>query len=140
MYKSSACNPTRVLVVSSSSAAVRSHVSRHRVECRFKRVDEAIAMATMYTANHLDIKAIVALTETGITTLWMSRIRTAIPIYALSRSSKTLGRLTLYRGVYPIEFDPTQYTRDEINKKAIEVMEKRGLLELGDIVILTKSP
>lgn len=117
----------------------RSHVSRHRVECRFKRIDEAIAMATMYTANHLDIKAIVALTESGITPLWMSRIRTAIPVYGLSRFDKTLGRMTLYRGVYPIKFDPTQYSRQEVNSKAIEVMEKQELLQRGDLLILTKG-
>lgn len=120
----------------------RSHTSRHRVECCFKRIDEAIAMATMYTANHLDIKAIVALTESGITPLWMSRIRTAIPIYGLSRFDKSLGRMTLYRGVYPIKFDPTQYSREEVNIvniKAIEVMEKQGLLKKGDLVILTKG-
>lgn len=117
----------------------RSYTSRHRVECCFKRIDEAVAMATMYTANHLDIQAIVALTESGITPLWMSRIRTAIPIYGLSRFDKTLGRMTLYRGVYPIKFDPTQHSREEVNIKAIEVMEKQGLLKQGDLVILTKG-
>jgi len=116
-----------------------SHVSGHRVECRFERIDEAIAMSTMYAANHLDIQAIVTLTESGSTTLWMSRIRTAIPIYGLSRSKKTLGRMTLYRGVYPIAFDPTQYTRDEVNRKALEVMAVQGLLKDGDLVILTKG-
>lgn len=55
----------RTCVVSESQP--RSHISRHRVECRFKRIDEAIAMATMYAANHLDIKAIITLTESGIT-------------------------------------------------------------------------
>ncbi|AJC50182.1 pyruvate kinase [Coxiella endosymbiont of Amblyomma americanum] len=117
----------------------RSHISRHRIECRFKRTDEAIAMATMYTANHLDIKAIVALTESGSTPLWMSRIRTAIPVYGLSRFDKSLGRMTLYRGVYPIKFDPTKYNREEVNVRAIAVMEKQGLLNRGDLVILTKG-
>src|SRR3990167_3955262 len=105
----------------------RSHVSRHRVEMRFKRVEEAIAMATMYTANHLDIKAIVALTESGATPLWMSRIRTAIPIYGLSRFTKTLGRMTLYRGIYPIAFDPTTYNRDQVNRRAIAFLEGQHL-------------
>jgi pyruvate kinase len=117
----------------------RSHVSRHRVECTFKRIDEAIAMSTMYAANHLDIHAIIALTESGVTPLWMSRIRTAIPIYGLSRSTKTLGRMTLYRGVYPIAFDPTKCTRDEVNRKAIEAVEMQKLLNKSDLVILTKG-
>ena len=119
--------------------APRSRTSRHRVECRFHRIDEAIAMATMYTANHLDIKGIISLTESGATTLWMSRIRTGIPIYGLSRYETALGRMTLYRGVTPIQFDPTQCTRDEVNIKAVDLMVQHGVLQDGDIVILTKG-
>jgi pyruvate kinase len=117
----------------------RSRTSSHRAEKRFRRIDEAVAMATMYTANHLDIKGIIALTESGTTTLWMSRIRTGIPIYGLSRYDKALGRMTLYRGVYPIAFDPTQCTRDEVNPKSVEVMVKKGMVHDGDLVILTKG-
>jgi pyruvate kinase len=119
--------------------APRSRLSRHRVECRFHRIDEAIAMATMYTANHLNIKAIIALTESGATSLWMSRIRTGIPIYGLSRYEKALGRMTLYRGVSPVAFDPTTYTRDEVNIKAVDLMVQHGVLNDGDLVILTKG-
>ncbi|OGO91964.1 MAG: pyruvate kinase [Coxiella sp. RIFCSPHIGHO2_12_FULL_44_14] len=117
----------------------RSRKSGHREESRFRRIDEAIAMATMYTANHLAIKGIVALTESGTTTLWMSRIRTGILIYGLSRYEKALGRMTLYRGVYPIAFDPTQCARDEVNPKAIDVLVQQGVLKEGDLVILTKG-
>lgn len=127
----------RTCVVAESQP--RSHVSRHRVECRFQRIDEAIAMATMYTANHLNIAAIIALTESGATALWMSRIRTAIPIYGLSRYKKSLGRMTLYRGVYPMAFDPTQCPLNEVNRRALSVMEKQDLLQAGDLVILTKG-
>lgn len=114
-------------------------LSRHRVECVFERIDEAIAMATMYTANHLDIAAIVTLTESGTTPLWMSRIRTGIPIYALSRSIKTLGRMTLWRGVYPIAFDVTAYSRDEVNIEAIKTLENLKVVQIGEKVILTKG-
>ena len=113
--------------------------SKHRVECEFKRVDEAIAMATIYTANHFAVRAVVALTESGATPLWMSRIRTGLPIYGLSRFTRTLGKMTLYRGVYPIFFDITQCTRDEVNNRAITLMEKQNLLRTGDRVILTKG-
>ena len=137
-------NPALVVAAMSRACVVseqlpHSQKSRHRVECRFERIDEAIAMATMYTANHLSIKAIITLTESGATSLWMSRIRTAIPIYGLSRYRKTLGRMSLYRGVYPVAFDPTQYTRDETNRKAIEVMQQDDVLHPEDLVILTKG-
>lgn len=117
----------------------RSQKSRHRVESRFQRVDEAIAMAAMYTANHLAIKAVIALTESGATPLWMSRIRTGIPIYGLSRYQTTLGRMTLYRGVIPLAFDPTECQRDEVNTKAVAVMLNCHRVENGDLVILTKG-
>lgn len=117
-----------------------SHVSGHRVECQFQRVDEAIAMATMYTANHMeDVRAIVALSESGATPLMMSRIRTAIPIYGMSRYETTLRKMCLYRGVYPVYYDPTQESRENVNRKAIEELSSKGILLDGDRVILTKG-
>lgn len=113
--------------------------SRHRMEFRSNRVDEAIAMATMYTANHLDIKAVITLTESGSTSLLMSRVRTAMPIYGLSRFKRALGRMSLYRGVYPILFDVTKYTRDEVNSKSVQVMQDLHVLNEGDLVVLTKG-
>jgi pyruvate kinase len=112
-------------------------VSGHRVECRFHRVDEAIAMATMYTANHLGIKAIIALTESGATPLWMSRIRSGIPIYALSRHISTQRRTTLYRGVYPIFFDLQSFKPEEVNQYAVAELVKRGIVQAEDLVIIT---
>ncbi len=108
-------------------------------EDQFKRHDQAIAMAAMYIANHIPIKAIVALTESGSTPLWMSRVRSGIPIYALSRHPKTCGRVTLFRGVYPVEFDLTQYKIWEISRHALASLIKLGLLEPGDKVIVSKG-
>jgi pyruvate kinase len=116
-----------------------SQVSTHRIECQFERVDEAIAMATMYTANHLDVKAIIALTESGSTPLWMSRIRSGIPIYALSRHVETRRKMTVFRGVYPMAFDVTKVPRGEINKQAVAHMQTQGIVENGELVILTKG-
>lgn len=113
--------------------------SKHRVECQFKRIDEAIAMATIYTANHFPVRAVVALTESGATPLWMSRIRTGLPIYGLSRFHRTLGKMTLYHGICPIYFDVTQCTPDSLNQEAIGLLLSMQLLENGDRVILTKG-
>lgn len=106
---------------------------------RMKYVDEAIAMATMYTANHLDIKAIIALTESGTTALLMSRVNSFIPIYGLSRHAATLRRMTLYRGVYPIPFDATDIDRRILNQAAIQELQKRNILKNSDLVIITKG-
>lgn len=102
-------------------------------------VDEAIAMAAMYTANHLDVKAIIALTESGTTPLLMSRVNSNIPIYGLSRYESTLRRMTLYRGVYPIPFDATHIDRRILNQAAVQELQKRHILKDGDLVLLTKG-
>ena len=114
--------------------------SNHRIDINFDFIDEAIAMATMYTANHLTgVKAIVALTESGSTTLWLSRIRSGLPIFALSRNIDTLRKVALYRGVEAIEFDPTALARHDVNRLAVEELKHRQYVQDGDLVIITKG-
>ena len=110
---------------------------RHRIEGNFRRTDEAIAMAVMYAANHLDVKAIVALTESGSTPLWMSRIRADIPIFAFTRHELTRRRVTLYRGVYPIAFDITHTSPHLVYASIFKLLIEQKLVEVGDRVILT---
>ncbi len=118
----------------------RVQVSKHRIECNFEKVDEAIAMATMYAANHLTgIRAIVCLTESGSTPLWMSRIHSGLPIYALTRREDTLRRVALYRGVEALYFDPTTLARDQVNRATVNLLQERGLVKDGDLIILTKG-
>jgi len=114
-------------------------VSDHRINTRFRRSDEAIAMASMYTANHLGVKAIAALTESGSTPLWMSRISSGIPIYALTSHVETRRKVTLYRGVYPVSFDAHTTDHAELNKEAIDELMRRGAVRKGDLVIITKG-
>jgi pyruvate kinase len=113
--------------------------SDHRINTSFSRIDEAIAMAAMYTANHLGVKAIASLTESGATALWMSRISSGIPIYALTSHVETRRKVTLYRGVYPVSFEPTTKDHAEVNREAVEELLRRGAVRDGDLVILTKG-
>ncbi len=116
-----------------------SRSSQRRLEQHFGRVDEAIAMAVMYTANHMDVKAIIALTESGSTALWMSRISSGIPIYAMTRHEATRRRVTLYRGVYPVSFDVMHTNPDQVLRSAADELKKRGTVADGDFVICTKG-
>lgn len=110
-----------------------------RLDTAFDRIDEAIAMSAIYAANRLDARAILALTESGATTLWMSRMDTDIPIYAFTRHLATRRRLSIYRGVYPINFDVTSTDHAEVNKSMIDLLESLGLLKNDDIVLITKG-
>ena len=111
------------------------------VEGEFKGTEDAIAMAVTYTANHLKVRAIVALTESGATPLWMSRIRSDIPVYAFTRHETTRRRVTLYRGVYPVIFDvpgPDHSTETLYRALFTRLLELR-LVKKRDLVILTKG-
>jgi pyruvate kinase len=113
--------------------------ARQRTDAEFHSTDEAIAMAVMYTANHLDVKAIVALTESGSTPLWMSRIRSDIPIYAFTRHEQTRRRVTLYRGVYPVPFDVTHTDPNILYPAIFRLLIELELCAAGDRIIVTKG-
>ena len=111
----------------------------HRLDDSFEHVDEAIAMAVMYTANHLDVKAIIALTESGSTTRWMSRIRSDIPIYAFTPYASTSRRVSLYRGVYPVAFAMQDADRDRLYADIFRTLLSHKLVEVDDLVIFTRG-
>jgi pyruvate kinase len=111
--------------------------SDHRMELKFERIDEAIAMATMYSANHLPVRAIASLTESGSTALWMSRISSGVPVYALTPHEETRRRVTLYRGVYPVTFMLTSDDSAAVMEEAVDELRRRGAVRDGDVVVLT---
>ena len=111
----------------------------HRLDDKFQEVDEAIAMAVMYTANHLNVKAIIALTESGSTTLWMSRIRSDIPIYAFTPHDATSRRVTLYRGVYPVSFHIEHTDTRLLYRDIFSTLLSNELVDEGDLVIFTRG-
>jgi len=110
-----------------------------RVEDEFELVDEAIAMAVMYTANHMSVKAIIALTESGSTTRWMSRVRSDIPIYAFTPHDATRRRVALYRGVYSVEFEIQDTDRSRLYADIFKTLLENDLVEIDDLVIFTKG-
>ncbi len=111
----------------------------HRLDRHFERVDEAIASAAMYTANHMGIKSIISLTESGTTPLLMSRIRSGIPIFGLTRHMSVMNLMGLYRGVYPVFFELTECKSWEVSQKAIDLLKKLEWIQQGDFVLLTKG-
>jgi pyruvate kinase len=102
----------------------------------FSRIDQSIAMGALFTAYHLGCKAIVALTDSGSTALWMSRHRIHIPIYALTPRLVTQRRMALYRNVSPLLMDQSA-ERDMALKEAEAHLKKRGIVASGDIYAIT---
>ena len=111
--------------------------SAYRIDNAFKTIDESIAMAAMYTANHYSVVAIIALTESGSTPLWMSRIRSEIPIFALTAHNFSGRRVTLYRGVYPLSL--TVNERSLSDEFIFDLILDKGFAQEGDSIILTRG-
>jgi pyruvate kinase len=110
-----------------------------RTEEDFTNTEEAISMAVNYTASHMRLRAIVALTESGLTPKLMSRSRSDIPIYAFTRHEATRRRVTLYRGVYAVPFDISSADPKILYAAIFERLLELGLVQTGDQVILTKG-
>ncbi|MBD3754441.1 MAG: pyruvate kinase [Gammaproteobacteria bacterium] len=113
--------------------------STHRIDESFTAVDETIAMAAMYSANHFGVKCIAALTESGNTTLLMSRISSGIPIIALTPHMETRRKVTLFRGVYPSSVDYTGLNDEEIQDAILQKIKAFGIAKEGDLIILTRG-
>ena len=103
----------------------------------FTGIDQSIAMAAIWTAHHLKVKAIAALTQSGSTALWMSRLNCGVPIYALTPDPTTQTRMTLYRDVYPLLMSTQHVDRDVLLWDAEQQLIKEGVAEPGDLIVLT---
>lgn len=104
---------------------------------RFNRIDQAIAMAAMFMATHVPIKAIIALTESGSTAQWLSRVQSSVPIYALSPNEASRRRMALFRNVSTAHHEPKGDDIEEIIGDALQILWRRGVIAEGDRVILT---
>ncbi|MBL6977247.1 MAG: pyruvate kinase, partial [Candidatus Thioglobus sp.] len=115
-------------------------VSHHRLNETFNNVDETIAMSAMYAANHVGASVVAALTQTGKTAMWMSRISSNVSIYAMSDSVQTLRKVTLYRGVYPCGIEKESNTEwSDVNQRVVDTLTKKSVVKDGDLVVLTKG-
>ena len=104
---------------------------------KFSRIDQSIAMSALFAASHFKVKAIVALTQSGSTALWMSRINAGVPIFALTPTAATRSKVTLFSGVHPISFDPSSQDPATTLHEAEEKLVQQGLAEEGDLIVMT---
>ena len=103
---------------------------------RFTRIDQSIAMGALFTAFHLKVKAIAALTQSGSTALWMSRHNCGVPIYALTPEAASARRMSLYRNVRPLMLTMSE-DRDIALADAEDLLVRNGIVQKGDEIVLT---
>jgi pyruvate kinase len=114
-----------------------SPMDRRMMQQKFTRVDQSIAMSALFAASHLKVKAIVALTQSGSTTLWMSRVNAGVPIFALTPIEATLSKVTLFSGVHPIAFSPSSKDPSVALHEAEKELERLGLVSDGELMVMT---
>jgi pyruvate kinase len=125
----------RICVEAEKSAEVS--LEKHFLDRVFTRIDQSIAMAALFAANHLKVKAIAALTESGSTPLWMSRLNAGVPIYALTQDVSTRYKVCIFKGVYPVMMRQSGHGRDELLREAEEQLIRTGAVVPGDLIVLT---
>ncbi|HZR70874.1 MAG TPA: pyruvate kinase [Burkholderiales bacterium] len=128
-------NMARICSVAEQSQPVT--LDRDFLDRTFTRVDQSIAMAALFTAYHLKVKAIAALTESGSTALWMSRLNCGVPIFALTSQTSTRYRCALFRDVYPLMVKYVGHDREELLAEAENVLVKSDVVQTGDLIVLT---
>ncbi|WP_415911944.1 pyruvate kinase [Neptuniibacter sp. QD37_11] len=129
-----------VRVIEGAETQPQTRTSGHRIHQSFSNIDETIGLAAMYAANHLSgVKAIIAMTETGATPLLMSRIRSGLPIFALSPNQEALHRAAIFRGVVPLFFDASSISHEQINQSAVNSLIDAKIVTEGDLVMISKG-
>lgn len=127
---------TMAAVCVEAEKSEESQLDRDFLDRTFTRIDQSIAMGALFTAFHLGAKAVVALTESGSTALWMSRHWSHVPIFALTPRVGSERTMSLYRNVTPLHLD-TNMDRDTALNQALEVVVSKGYAARGDMVVLT---
>jgi pyruvate kinase len=94
-------------------------------------------MAAIWTAHHLKVKAIAALTQSGSTALWMSRINCGVPIYALTPDPASIGKMVLFREVMPLLMEQNHTDRDRLLGEAESLLIEAGVVVPGDLIVIT---
>ncbi len=117
------------------------HVQAHQPARLFnvpvERTDQAIAMAAMMTANNYGAQAIIALTESGSTAQWLSRVRSPVPIIGMSPNRASLRKMRLFQHVQPLFFAANEAPASDIPRLAMERVKAAGLIQSGDRVLMT---
>ena len=116
---------------------IKQHSNDYLLNQQIHKFDQAIALSAIYTANHLNASAIAAMTESGSTTKWLSRLVSAIPIYALTHHIETCRKVTLYRSVYPVLLRG-DYSGD-INQEVVNALKPYHRFGKDSVIIITKG-
>ncbi|GGP25255.1 pyruvate kinase [Silvimonas amylolytica] len=103
----------------------------------FTRIDQSVAMAALFAAGHLKVKAIAALTQSGASALWLSRFISGVPVYALTPEADTYARLALFRDVYPFIMSYENANQEALLIRAELELIQRGVVQQGDLVVFT---
>lgn len=110
---------------------------RRLVDGKCSRIDQSIAMAALYAASHFNVKAIVALTQSGSTALWMSRVSAGVSIFALTPVEETLTKVTLFSGVHPIAFHSASQNPSIVLREAERELKRLDMVQDGDLMVMT---
>lgn len=101
-------------------------------------ITDAICHATCSTAYDLDAKAIITVTKTGFSARMIAKYRPGCDIIGCAMDEKVCRQLNLSWGVQPILLGE-EWEVFVLFERAINACKKEGLLENGDITVITSG-
>lgn len=95
---------------------------------------EAVCAAAVRASLDLNVKLIIAITDTGSTPIKVARFRPPIPILCVSMNQPIINQMNIVRGGLTLKV-PSYEGTDNLLKYAIDVAKTRKLVNVGDTVI-----
>jgi pyruvate kinase len=124
-------------VCAEADRSKNTHLDSEFLNRTFTRIDQSIAMSALFAASHLKVKAIAALTQSGSTALWASRLDSGVPVYALTPEERSRRRMCLYRAVHPLLMRYEAVDRELLLREAEDLLLREGVVEKGDLLVIT---
>lgn len=136
LYPEEAVKTMRNIAVSAEAAQDYKKLLSDRTKLVETSLVNAIGVSVAHTALNLNVKAIVAATESGSTAVTISKYRPHSDIIAVTPSEHTARQLALVWGAYPV-IKKGRKTTDDLLNNAVATSVETGRVTNGDLIIIT---
>ena len=135
-YPEEAVKTMRNIAVSAEAAQDYKKLLSDRTKLVETSLVNAIGVSVAHTALNLNVKAIVAATESGSTARTISKYRPHSDIIAVTPSEKTARQCAIVWGVNPVVKEGRK-TTDALLNNAVATAVETGRVSNGDLIIIT---
>ena len=135
-YPEEAVKTMRNIAVSAEAAQDYKKLLSDRTKLVETSLVNAIGVSVAHTALNLNVKAIVAATESGSTARTISKYRPQSDIIAVTPNAETARQCALVWGIFPVVKEGRK-TTDALLNNAVATAVETERVQNGDLIIIT---